>query len=69
MPVTRITVSPTQRILEALEHPWSLRVPRHRLMRLALQRGLDELARLDPDEFRRVVTEDAVVSAGISPHH
>lgn len=61
----RITVSPTRRILDVLERTWPMTVPRHRLARIALQRGLDELARLEPDEFKRLVVDDAVASAGI----
>ena len=61
----RITVSPTRRILDVLERPWSMTVPKHRLARIALQLGLDELARLEPDEFRQLVVDDAVASAGI----
>jgi len=61
----RITVSPTRRMLDVLERSWPITVPRHRLARIALQRGLDDLARLDPDEFRQLVVDDAVASAGI----
>jgi hypothetical protein len=53
-------------MLDTLEQRWPMNVPRYRLARIALQRGLDELARLAPDEFRQVVTEDAVASAGIT---
>jgi hypothetical protein len=63
---SRITIMPSQRMLDSLEQRWPMNVPRYRLARIALQRGLDELARLAPDEFRRVVIEDAVTSAGIT---
>lgn len=66
MTTTRLTVSPTHRIMSALERRWPMHVPRHRLMRLALERGLDDLARLSADEFSRLVTEDAIASAGIT---
>jgi hypothetical protein len=65
MTTTRLTISPTQSIINALERRWPLHVPRHRLMRLALERGLEQLARLKADEFRRLVVDDAVSTAGI----
>jgi hypothetical protein len=63
---SRITVIPSQHMLDTLERRWPMNVPRYRLARIALERGLDDLARLAPDEFRRVITEEAVASAGIT---
>lgn len=65
MPGPRLTISPTRTIVDLLESPWPLRVPKHRLMRLALQLGLQRLSEVDADEFRRIVTHDAVQTAGI----
>lgn len=65
----RLTISPNQVILDLVDnYKWPLRVPKHRLMRLALQLGLEGLAKAKPDEFLRIVTEDAVTSVGILPH-
>lgn len=61
----RLTISPTPTIIDLLDQKWPLTVPRHRLMRLALEAGLRALADLEPDKFRRLVTDDAVNTAGI----
>jgi len=61
----RLTIAPTPTILALLDGEWPLGVPRHRLMRIGMQVGLRVLADLEPDEFRRVVVEDAVSTAGI----
>lgn len=61
----RLTIAPTPAILALLEGEWPLSVPRHRLMRLGLEKGLHVLADLDEQEFRRLIVDDAVSSAGI----
>jgi hypothetical protein len=61
----RLTISPTPIILELLQQHWPLAVPKHRLMRLGLEAGLRALADLKPNEFRRLVIDDAVTTAGI----
>jgi hypothetical protein len=65
MTATRLTISPTPIILELLQQHWPLSVPKHRLMRLGLEAGLRTLADLNPDDFRRLVIDDAVNTAGI----
>jgi len=62
----RLTISPTQAILDLVSGGWPLKVPKHRLMRIALERGLQALAQVEPAEFIRIVTQDAVASAGIT---
>ena len=61
----RLTIAPTRTILALLASEWPLDVPRHRLMRIGMQVGLQALADLEPEAFRRVVVDDAISSAGI----
>ena len=65
MPAVRVAIAPNQAILDLLDQEWPLTVPKHRIMRIALEMGLRTLADLDAQAFRRVVTQDAVSSAGI----
>ncbi|HET9954543.1 MAG TPA: hypothetical protein VFQ61_08560 [Polyangiaceae bacterium] len=65
MPAVRVAIAPNQTILDLLDQEWPLTVPKHRLMRIALEAGLRALADLDEEAFRHVVTKDAVASAGI----
>lgn len=65
MPADRITIKPSQTILDLLASEWPLEIPKHRLMRLGLEAGLRVLADLDAAEFKQRVIADAVESAGI----
>jgi hypothetical protein len=69
MPGPRITIAATRKIVstfETLENKTALRVPRHRLARLALERGLDSLACLPAATLDQTIKDDAIAGAGIS---
>jgi hypothetical protein len=69
MPGPRITIAATHRIVEsfhALEKKSTLVVPRHRLARLALERGLASLERLSVTALEDTIKDDAIAGAGIT---
>lgn len=54
---SRLTVVPTVELLDLLGRPWPVKISRHSLMQLALRRGLEDLLKVSPKDFRILVLD------------